>query len=213
MMMGISALMARISPARSMPVIPGMVWSVMTRSNRDGSSSEKRKSLPAVHPGGDLIAELREDVFTHLHKGFFVIDEEDTLGAGGKLVITDHIGFELFCNLRDIYGERRPFARFALNRNVAVVLLHDAMDDRETQACPFSQPLRRKERIEYPVHDVGRHANARITNQKPHVGPRRNTESLPVEGTTLKSSNFMSRVPPFSLIAWAAFVQRFMRTC
>ncbi len=71
-----------------------MVWSVMTRSNRDGSGREERKGLPAAHPGCHLVAKLREDVFTHLHEGFFVIDEEDALGAGGELVVTDRIGFE-----------------------------------------------------------------------------------------------------------------------
>ena len=44
--------------------------------------------------GCHLVAEFREDLFTHLHEGLFVIDEEDPLGAGGELVVTDRIGFE-----------------------------------------------------------------------------------------------------------------------
>jgi hypothetical protein len=37
-------LRARISLARSIPLISGMVWSVMTRSNRDGSAVKSARA-------------------------------------------------------------------------------------------------------------------------------------------------------------------------
>ena len=75
---------------------------------------QEREGLPAARPGCHLVAEFREDVFTHLHEGFFVIDEEDALGAGGELVVTDRIGFGLSCNLREIDGEGGALAGFTL---------------------------------------------------------------------------------------------------
>ena len=43
-MTGMSVLKARISFARSKPVISGIVWSVMTRSNRDGSTFKSARA-------------------------------------------------------------------------------------------------------------------------------------------------------------------------
>ena len=37
------------------------------------------------------------------------------------------------------------------------------------KARPFSYLLRREEGVEYPVHDVYRHAGARIAGDEPHV--------------------------------------------
>ena len=169
MMMGVSALTARISFASSTPVISGIVWSVMTRSNLDGSFFRSARASRAVHPGCHLVAEFREDVLTHLHKGLFVIDEEDALGAGGKLVVADRIGFRCSRNLREIYAEGGSFAGFTLNRDVAVVLLHNAVDDGETETRPFSEFLCGEEGVEYLFHDIGRDAGARIADSQLHV--------------------------------------------
>ena len=116
-----------------------------------------------------LIAQFREEFHTHLHKGFFVINKEDSFRACGDLVVTDRIDFRSARNPRKIDSEDGPYAGFALDGNGAVVLRDNAVDHGQAEARPFSDLLRREEGVEYPVHDVGRHAGARVADDEPHI--------------------------------------------
>src|SRR5439155_5517542 len=52
--------------------------------------------------------------------------------------------------------------RRVLRPDLTLVLAHDAQRDRQAYACSRAGWLRREERIEDPLHEVGRNAGARI---------------------------------------------------
>src|SRR4051812_6823928 len=57
-------------------------------------------------------------------------------------------------------------ARFALDRDCPSVLLgHDVVADRQAETGPFAGRLRRKERLEQLVSDLGRDAGAVVAHR------------------------------------------------
>jgi len=107
-----------------------------------------------------------------LREGFFIIDEEDALGARGYPVVTDCIDDRLFGNSRKVDGKGGAFSRFARHRNVAPVLLHDTVDHVEAEARALPRLLGGKEGIEYLIFDMCRDAYASVSDGELHVEAR-----------------------------------------
>ena len=130
--------MARASPASSIPVISGMVWSVMMTSNCEGSSL-KRARAALLLAASDLIAKLLQDIRAHFNKKLFVVDEKDALMAGCGGCPFDTVCRGLFRYFRKEDRESGAFPQPALHHNPTVELADDPMDDRqaETRSFPF----------------------------------------------------------------------------
>ncbi len=108
-------------------------------------------------------------MFGRLHKRLFVVDKKDSLVAGGGLAIVNCVGSLFLSNLREADGEGGTLTRFARHHNVAVGLIHNALDYGKAETRAFARLFRGKEWIEYLVEDFGRHTDTRVANHKPHV--------------------------------------------
>src|ERR1043166_6760002 len=74
-------------------------------------------------------------------------------------------------------GKSRALARRAVAPDGAVVLLHDAIGDREAETGAAADRLRREERSEDPPQMLGRNSGPRVTGPRDRLmigGPRGN---------------------------------------
>ena len=104
-------------------------------------------------------------------------------------------------------------ARLALNQNLAPVLLDDAVDDGEPQACAFALILGGEERLEQPRLDCRVHADAGVADRAASRSgrpPRRYGESANSSVSSTSAVSIAS-LPP-SGMASRELTARFMMT-
>ena len=82
---------------------------------------------------------------------------------------------------REVHAERAALARRAINHHVPAVLAHDGVDHREAEARALSGLLGGEERLEHLLAHLGRHADARITDQQHDVRTGNDVDVLRAE--------------------------------
>src|SRR5262249_26542857 len=111
--------------------------------------TEYLERLPGIRVAGHLITDLLQHNRHKKHDSLFVVDIENSLSM-------PHNDFpfsflrrpDRLFDYREIETECRASARLAVDRDGAVVVLHDAVDDGQSQSRAFIDRLRRKKRIE-----------------------------------------------------------------
>ena len=113
--------------------------------------SRQRRERIAVNL--DLIPKVLQNLLSHLREWFLIVEIKNALTRS-----TRH-----GCRLRDdirnlvpkisgkIQVESGAFAGPAVNENRTVVILHDAMNHRQSQTGTLTRRLRREERFEDPA--------------------------------------------------------------
>src|SRR5439155_13828866 len=73
---------------------------------------------------------------------------------------------------RQLHAEDRAVPRLAHERELAPMPFDDPVAEREAEPGPLPDRLRREERLEDPVADLGRDTRARVLDVEPDAAPR-----------------------------------------
>ena len=162
---------------------------------------EQRQALRTALGGMNLVAMRPEQAAQGAENVRFVIHEQQ--GGGGRLVGSSsdrHVAHDDFFHLfhRQADTEGRAHARRAFHLDRAVMFLHDAVGQRQSQPGALAHRLGGEERVENAGEVLGLQCLCRY-RQFP---PTRSSPSCPVR---------MVMVPRFSM-AWPALTSRFMNT-
>ena len=162
-------------PTSDSPLSRGIVRSVITRSNRAGSSLKDAERLLAARRRGHRVAERLEALPQHRHDLLLVVHHQHPLRAPRRLALRlpadplrppalDH---------RQVDVEARPHAGLAVDLDRPARLGDDPVDDREPEPGPLARRLRREVRLEDPVPDLRRHPRAGVAHRENDVPPPR----------------------------------------
>ena len=156
-----------------MPVMRGIIWSVITRSKREcpcATSDDRfrraRRDRHVEAPAFEQIAHERAD-------RLLVVDDEHVAAqlrahaARARRERLRSLPPRDLPRAREAAREKRvPCARRGIDDDVAAELVHDAVHAREPHAAAFADVLRREERLEDAVDDVRRDAGPVVVDAK-----------------------------------------------
>src|SRR6266536_3843750 len=118
----------------------------------------------------NAVVQLAQD-FNHVGANVVIIlDEEDRLGAiWGDFLFWYLILPDFSEQARQIDFDDRAFAGFAVDLDVAVRLLDEAIDLAQAEASSLTVHLGREERFKHTFQNILRHSRAGVAHRNPHV--------------------------------------------
>src|SRR5439155_23260751 len=158
---------------------------------------------------------LLQDLAGEIAEAGLVFDEEEGLDTAGYLG-PDGRGLALGGSAgdpREVDGEARPLVRGAVDGDVALALLDDAVHGGEAQAGALARSLGGEERLEEPLHGHLVHAHPGVDNAQHHelAGPRAGVAAH--EGVAQVDVGRLDGDPAPLGIASRALTTRFISTC
>lgn len=150
----------------------GHVWHGLICNHqvkRMGCGEKARERLIAAGVGRDVIAEVSEHRLPCANQSRFIVDKEDIAPASWRLHGRLAIFRICFLPLWQINRELRPTTRLTLDRDCAVVMRNDAMDNGKAHAGALTDRFGGKEGVKNSRLHIGRDALTGIAHGETDV--------------------------------------------